>query len=71
VHLNSLIRVVGVVTRRTQVFPQLQMVMFACQSCKRSVGPFKQTEGAEITPASCPHCHRNGPFRINQVGPPS
>ncbi|KAM3574659.1 hypothetical protein VYU27_003385 [Nannochloropsis oceanica] len=66
-HLNKLVRVVGVVTRRTQVFPQIQSVTFDCANCKSSVGPFKQTEGAEIRPEMCTVCDRTGTFRINQA----
>jgi len=66
-HLNKLVRVVGVVTRRTQVFPQIQSVTFDCANCKSSVGPFKQTEGAEIRPEMCTVCDHTGTFRINQA----
>lgn len=66
-HLNKLVRVVGVVTRRTQVFPQVQSVTFDCTHCKHSVGPFKQAEGAELRPELCIMCERTGSFRINQA----
>lgn len=48
IHLNGLIRVAGVVTRRTNVFPQLQMVMFDCTKCGSSLGPFVQTGTSEV-----------------------
>ena len=32
-HLNCLIRVSGVVTRRTGVFPQLQLIKYDCVKC--------------------------------------
>jgi hypothetical protein len=38
--LNSLIRVSGVVTRRTGVFPQVKSVVYDCVQCGASVGPF-------------------------------
>jgi DNA replication licensing factor MCM2 len=41
-HLNSLIRVTGVVTRRTGVFPQLKYVKFDCGKCGKVLGPFFQ-----------------------------
>ena len=47
-HLNALINVVGVVTRRTAVFPQLKVVHFTCVKCGSLVGPFHQTDQAEI-----------------------
>jgi DNA replication licensing factor MCM2 len=63
--LNNLVRVSGVVTRRTGVFPQLLSVAYDCGSCSAVVGPFK-VSGAEIRPDSCPNCSSRGPFRINQ-----
>ena len=47
-HLNALINVVGVVTRRTAVFPQLKVVQFLCVKCGSLVGPFHQTDQSEI-----------------------
>ena len=65
-HLNCLVRVSGVVTRRTGVFPQLQMVRFTCQSCGNLLGPFAQeSTAAEIKLTFCPNCQRRGPFTIN------
>ena len=43
------------------------MVTFECLSCHNSVGPFKQSEGAEIRPESCDNCQRSNTFKINQV----
>ncbi len=63
--LNSLIRVNGVVTRRTGVFPQLKTVTYDCLTCSAELGPF-QVNGLEYQPASCVSCGAKGPFRINQ-----
>jgi DNA replication licensing factor MCM2 len=41
-HLNSLIRVAGVVTRRTGVFPQLKYAKYDCGKCGAVLGPFFQ-----------------------------
>jgi DNA replication licensing factor MCM2 len=67
VHLNKLVRVVGVVTRRTQVFPQIQSVTFDCAHCKNTAGPFTQADGADIRPDQCGVCGRQGTFRLNQA----
>lgn len=37
-HLNALVRVSGVVTRRTGVFPQLQIIKFSCGKCSTILG---------------------------------
>jgi DNA replication licensing factor MCM2 len=38
-HLDKLIRVQGVVTRRSGVYPQLKLAYFECTTCKNEVGP--------------------------------
>ncbi|KAK9806187.1 hypothetical protein WJX72_004703 [[Myrmecia] bisecta] len=64
-HLNNLIRVTGVVTRRTGVFPQLEMVKYDCMKCGYVLGPFYQNTETEIKVGSCPQCQSHGPFQVN------
>ncbi|CAP92617.1 MCM DNA helicase complex subunit [Penicillium rubens] len=64
-HLNCLIRVGGVVTRRTGVFPQLKYVMFLCQKCGITLGPFQQEASAEVKISFCQNCQSRGPFTVN------
>ena len=65
-HLNCLIKIKGVVTRRTGVFPQLREVMYDCGKCGFIVGPiFQQKGGDETRPGSCPECQSKGPWRVN------
>ena len=40
-HLNSLIKVSGVVTRRTGVQPQLKLAKYDCTRCGNVLGPFR------------------------------
>jgi len=69
-HLNAFIQVTGVVTRRTSVFPQLNMVKWNCASCGETVGPFAvQSSNAknqlkDYQPKSCPSCQKKV-FRLN------
>lgn len=65
-HLNALIKVTGVVTRRTGVFPQLKLIRFNCAKCSNLVGPFVSNEATEVKPVSCPECQGSGPFILNQ-----
>jgi DNA replication licensing factor MCM2 len=61
-----MIKISGVVTRRTGVFPQLQEVMYDCAKCGFIVGPIYQQKGGEETrPGSCPECQSKGPWKIN------
>ncbi|KAH6913975.1 MCM-domain-containing protein [Coprinopsis sp. MPI-PUGE-AT-0042] len=63
--LNKLVRVNGVVTRRTGVFPQLKYVKFDCQKCKAVLGPFYQDATKEVKISYCPNCEGRGPFVVN------
>lgn len=64
-NLNSLIRVTGVVTRRTGVFPQLKYVKFNCLKCGSVLGPFFQDSNEEIKISFCTNCKSKGPFTLN------
>ncbi len=65
-HLNCLVRVSGVVTRRTGVFPQLQLVQFTCTKCGETLGPFAQeSTSAEVKVTFCSACQSRGPFRLD------
>ena len=64
-HLNALIKISGVVTRRTGVFPQLQSVKYDCLRCGFIIGPLVQNAEAEIKVSMCPQCTHKGPFTVN------
>ncbi len=64
--LGCLVKVAGVVTRRTSVFPQLRAVKFDCVKCRNVLGPYLvQAGGAEPRVSMCPRCHSSGPFPLN------
>lgn len=64
-HLNTLVRVDGVITRRTGVYPQLQHVMYDCLKCGAVLGPFVQHGDKEIKLGACPSCQSKGPFQVS------
>jgi DNA replication licensing factor MCM2 len=64
-HLNTLIRVRGVLTKRTNVFSQLKKVMFYCGKCGEKIGPFMNNGSEDIKIGSCQSCQSAGPFHIN------
>ncbi|CAG0884040.1 unnamed protein product [Cyprideis torosa] len=64
-HLNQLIRTTGVVTSTTGVLPQLNIVKYDCQKCGYLIGPFVQSQSAEVRPGACPECQSSGPFAVN------
>lgn len=71
-HLEKLVRVSGVVTRRSGVLPQLKYVKMDCGRCGEVLGPFFQDAASEIRISFCSNCSSKGPFTINseQVGLP-
>lgn len=64
-HLNQLVRTLGVVTATTGVLPQLSVVKYDCTKCGYVLGPFVQSQNSEVKPGSCPECQSGGPFSIN------
>ncbi|KAI9324162.1 MCM2/3/5 family-domain-containing protein [Zopfochytrium polystomum] len=63
--MNKLVRVSGVVTRRTGVFPQLKYVKFNCAKCGTVLGPFCQDAVTEVQIKHCYKCQSKGPFNLN------
>ncbi|KAF8322091.1 MCM-domain-containing protein [Clavulina sp. PMI_390] len=64
-HLGTLVRVSGVVTRRTGVMPELKNVYFDCTKCGATLGPFQQEANKEVKIGLCTNCESRGPFHIN------
>ena len=59
-HLDNLVKVHGVVTRRSTVYPQLSIAYYTCLNCKRTQGPFRvdgvgSNLGGSHEPDSCPN----------------
>lgn len=77
IHLNCLVKTSGVVTRRTNVLPQLNLVKYkcvpvfvlllfiSCLKCGYILGPFSQNGDTEVKPGNCPECQSKGPFSVN------
>ena len=62
-HLDCLVKVHGTVTRRSTVYPQLQLAYYTCQSCKNVQGPIRVDSSsndpstvASSAPNQCPNC---------------
>ncbi|KAF2069914.1 hypothetical protein CYY_008766 [Polysphondylium violaceum] len=63
--LNTLIKVEGVVTRRSSVYPQMKTVKYDCSKCKTVLGPYNQDGNKNIVIGMCPQCQSKGPFIVN------
>ncbi|KAI5186278.1 DNA replication licensing factor MCM2 [Nematocida homosporus] len=64
VHLNSLVKVAGIITKRSRVFPMLSLVKYTCQKCRALLGPFL-VENEAVKPNRCLECQSLGPFQVN------
>ena len=64
-HLNKLIKVRGVVTRRTGVYPQLKVMMFRCTACGTDKGPIYQNSNIDVDVGICGACQKRGTLRLN------
>ncbi|ORC89719.1 minichromosome maintenance (MCM) complex subunit [Trypanosoma theileri] len=67
IHMNVLVRVEGVVIRRSPVYPQMQAVRYDCVRCSYIIGPIYQRGDKEQRVSMCPSCHSKGPFRVNMI----
>ena len=68
VHLNALIKIRGVVTKRTTVFPELQKMFFRCNGCQDLKGPLyhHSIEDQKQFLGSCIICQSRGPFHLEE-----
>jgi DNA replication licensing factor MCM2 len=66
-HLDTLVRVFGVVSRRSNVLPQLKYVKYTCTKCGVILGPFYQdpSNPQEVKVGSCWSCQSKGPFQLS------
>ena len=64
--MGCLVKISGVVTRRSAVFPQLKICKYNCTNCGYVMGPYT-VNGAETKMAGvqCPACQAKGPYTLN------
>ena len=65
--MGCLVKVTGVVTRRSAVFPQLKICKYNCQNCGYVLGPYTVNGGGEtkMKGVQCHSCHAKGPYSLN------
>lgn len=68
-HVNRLVNITGVVTRRSTLMPCLRVLFVDCMQCGFLCGPF-EVSGAEDAkmpaPNHCSQCQSRGPFQVNR-----
>mmetsp|Transcript_26587 Transcript_26587/g.47184 ORF Transcript_26587/g.47184 Transcript_26587/m.47184 type:complete len:907 (-) Transcript_26587:79-2799(-) len=65
-HINKLIHVNGVATKRSGVFNQVKRLWVRCAKCNFPSGPFEVSEEKELKPGSCIECQSKGPWRVDR-----
>merc|ERR1719331_839315 len=65
-HLNKLVHVHGVVTKRGSVLNQVKRLYLRCAKCNFMSGPFDVSESSDLKPGSCIECQSKGPWRVDR-----
>lgn len=65
-HVNKLILVHGVVTKRTGVLNQVKMLHLRCAKCNFPSGPFIVAEDKDLRPGACVECQSRGPWAVDR-----
>lgn len=64
--IGSLVKIKGVITKRTNRFPQLKKIMFFCIKCGEKKGPIYTNGSSPIELGSCLICQAKGPYKIDE-----
>eukprot|EP00408_Alexandrium_pacificum_P029516 CAMPEP_0171291968 /NCGR_PEP_ID=MMETSP0790-20130122/71920_1 /TAXON_ID=2925 /ORGANISM="Alexandrium catenella, Strain OF101" /LENGTH=891 /DNA_ID=CAMNT_0011761697 /DNA_START=66 /DNA_END=2742 /DNA_ORIENTATION=+ len=65
-HMSKLIYVVGVATKRTNVFNEVKRLYLRCAKCNYPSGPFDVAEEKDLKPGSCIECQSKGPWKVDR-----
>jgi len=65
-HLNKVVKVNGVVTKRNGVFNQVKRLYLRCAKCNFPSGPFDVQEDKGFKPGSCIECQSKGPWKVDR-----
>ncbi|OAG29675.1 DNA replication licensing factor MCM2 [Nematocida displodere] len=63
-HLNTLVKVVGIITKRSRIYPLLSLAKYNCTKCKAILGPFL-IESESAKPNRCLECQAGGSLVVN------
>mmetsp|Transcript_32661 Transcript_32661/g.78037 ORF Transcript_32661/g.78037 Transcript_32661/m.78037 type:complete len:909 (+) Transcript_32661:3-2729(+) len=65
-HINKLVDVTGVVTKRSTVHNQVKRLWVRCAKCNFPSGPFDVAEDKDLRPSRCVECQSRGPWRVDR-----
>ncbi len=63
-HINTLISVQGVITRRYPVYQKLKKMFYYCVKCGHRKGPVYQNDNSIVSLGQCPSCMESGKYMI-------
>ena len=65
-NIGHMIKLNGVITKRTSVYPKMKTAYFNCVKCGEKNGPFNYNSvNDNIIIGSCPVCQSNGPYTLD------
>ena len=65
-NIGHMVKLKGVITKRTSVYPKLKTAYFNCVKCGEKNGPFHYNSvNDQIIIGSCPVCQSNGPYTLD------
>lgn len=65
-NIGHMVKLRGVLTKRTSVYPKLKSAFFICTKCGEKNGPFNYNNvNDDIIIGSCPVCQSNGPYTLD------
>ena len=65
-HMGCLVKIAGVVTRRSGVYPQMKICRYNCTHCGYVMGPYTvNTEETKMQGVLCHSCQAKGPYTLN------
>lgn len=65
-HLNKLVLVNGVVTKRSGVQNEVKRLYLRCAKCNFPSGPFDVAEDKDFKPGACIECQSRGPWKVDR-----
>jgi len=65
-HLNRLVYVQGVATKRSGVLNQVKRLYLRCAKCNTQSGPWDVAEETDLKPGACIECQSRGPWRVDR-----
>ena len=66
--IGRLIKITGVITKRSSVYPKRKMAFFICLRCGEKNGPFfYSSPDEEINIGACPVCQSSGRFELDHA----